>query len=107
MRYKKRKKYNKKMITTTITPTIILYTHLLCIRQTDPNSIFFLFFALRRSLEECYVNVFSIFYTRSQSFIAIRVGFEIPLEYPREFSNDTHTHIIIVTSYDKSKDNDI
>jgi hypothetical protein len=78
------------MITTTITPTIILYTHLLCIRQTDPNSIFFLFFALRRSLEECYVNVFSIFNTRSQSFIAIRVGFEIPLEYPREFSNDAH-----------------
>ncbi len=79
------------MITTTITPTLILYTHLLCIRQTDPNSIFFLFFAFRRSLEESYVNVFSIFNTRSQSFIAIRVGFEIPLEYPREFSNDTHT----------------
>ena len=79
------------MITTTITPTIILYTHLLCIRQTDPNSIFFLFFALRRSLEEFYLNVFSIFNTRSQSFIAIRVGFEIPLEYPRESSNDTHT----------------
>lgn len=78
--------------TTTITPTIIiLYTHLLCIRQTAPNSIFFLFFALRRSLEEFYVSVFSIFNTRSQSFIAIRVGFEIPLEYPREFSNDTHT----------------
>jgi hypothetical protein len=79
------------MITTTTTPTIILYTHLLCIRQTDPNSIFFLFFALRRSLEEFYVNVFSIYNTRSQSFIAIRVGFEIPLEYPREFSNDAHT----------------
>ena len=79
------------MITTTITLALILYTHLLCVRQTDPNSIFFLFFTLRRSLEEFYLNVFSIFNTRSQSFIAIRVGFEIPLEYPREFSNDTHT----------------
>ena len=87
------------MITTTITPTIILYTHLLCIRQIDPNSIFFLFFALRRSLEEFYVNVFSIFNTRSQSFIPIRVGFAIPLEYPREFSNDTHTHILSLSPH--------
>jgi hypothetical protein len=37
------------------------------------------------------VNVFSISNSRSQSFIAIRVGFEILLEYAREFSNDTHT----------------
>jgi hypothetical protein len=50
------------MITTRKTPAPILYTHLLCIRQTDPNSIFFLFlfFALRRSLEEFYMNVFPI-----------------------------------------------
>jgi hypothetical protein len=74
-------------------------------RQTDPNSIFFLFCALRRKFRRILSEGFFIFNTRSQSFIDIRVGFEIPLEYAREFSNDRH--IIIVTSYDKSTDKDI